>query len=81
MPAHNKGNVIRGGFGSAFRLSADRQGGLFVMGIARTVFVIVFVKERMHGGAGELRALERVSMRAKQESKPNSVMIFWRHIT
>ena len=40
------------------------------------------VRERENdGSAGELRALERVSMRAKQESKPNSVMIFWRHIT
>jgi hypothetical protein len=40
MPAYNKGstlrltpggNVIRGGFGSTFRLSADRQGGLCVI--------------------------------------------------
>jgi hypothetical protein len=31
--AYNKGNVIRGGFGSTFRLSADRQGGLCVTGI------------------------------------------------
>jgi len=31
MPAYNKGNVIRGGFGSTFRLSADRQGGSCVM--------------------------------------------------
>jgi hypothetical protein len=31
MPAYNKGNVMRGGFGSTFRLSADRQGGLCVM--------------------------------------------------
>ena len=27
MPAHNKGNVIRGGFGSTFRLSARAQAG------------------------------------------------------
>jgi len=31
MPAYNKGNVICGGFGSTFRLSADRQDGLCVM--------------------------------------------------
>jgi hypothetical protein len=31
MPAYNRDNVIRGGFGSTFRLSADRQGGLSVM--------------------------------------------------
>jgi len=53
MPAYNKGNVIRGGFGSAFRRIVDR-------GIYKAVFVIVFVKKRMHGGAGELRAAERV---------------------
>jgi hypothetical protein len=47
------------------------------MGIGGNVFVIGFVKERMHGGAGELRAVERVSMRAKQKSKRNAVMIFW----
>ena len=31
MPAYNKGNVTRGGFGSTFRLSADRQGGSCVI--------------------------------------------------
>lgn len=31
MPAYNEGKVIRGGFGSTFRLSADRQGGLCVI--------------------------------------------------
>ena len=38
MPAYNKGNVIRGGFGSAFRMDAKK-----------TVFVIVVVKKRMLG--------------------------------
>jgi len=65
MPAFNKGNVIRDGVGSTFRLSADRQGGSCVMGIGRHVFVIVFVKERVHRGAGELRAAERVSVHAR----------------
>jgi hypothetical protein len=33
MPPYNNGNVIRGGFGATFRLSAGhRQGGLCVMG-------------------------------------------------
>jgi hypothetical protein len=45
MPAYNKGNVIRGGFGSTFRR-------IVCHGNCRTVFVIVLVAERMHGGAG-----------------------------
>ena len=35
MPPYNKGNVVRGGFGSAFRLRDSR-----------TVFVIVVVSKR-----------------------------------
>ena len=38
MPAYNKGNVIRGGFGSTFR----REG-------LKTVFVIVLVSKRPNG--------------------------------
>ena len=43
--------------------------------------MIVFVNEIMHGGTGELRAAERVSMRAKQKTKLNEIMIFWRLIS
>jgi len=89
MPAYNKGNVIRGGFGSTFRLparaqagpSADRQGGSCVMGIGGNVFVIVSVGDGFYSATGDLRAAQRVSVRAKQRSKRHADMIFWRHIS
>lgn len=59
IPAYNKGNVIRGGFGSTFRR-------IVCHATAGGMFVIVLVGERPHSAAADLRAVERVFVHARR---------------
>ena len=55
MPAYNKGNVIRGGFASTFRLSAcDAQAGRLMCAVE--IYKAVFVGDGSHSATGDLQS-------------------------